>query len=77
MIHPEDRESVFRTAEEAVLAEFDPTLNIGLFAPGGVAHRAQSGRRYVFGGRLSSFGGDRSNVSDGRLYEWHRFGHFH
>jgi hypothetical protein len=33
--------------------------------------------RYVFGGRLSSFGGDRSNVSDGRLYEWHRFGHFH
>jgi hypothetical protein len=67
MIHPEDRESVFRTAEEAVLAEFDPTLNIGLFVPGGVAHRAQSGRRYVFGGRLS----------DGRLYEWHRFGHFH
>ena len=35
MIHPEDRESVFRTAEEAVLDEFDPTLNIGLFAPVG------------------------------------------
>jgi hypothetical protein len=33
--------------------------------------------RYFFGGRLSSFGGDRSKVTDGRLYEWHRFGHFH
>ena len=33
--------------------------------------------RYFFGGRLSSFGGDRAKVSDGRLYEWHRFGHFH
>jgi len=33
--------------------------------------------RYFFGGRLSSFGGDLSQVADGRLYEWHRFGHFH
>jgi Malectin domain len=33
--------------------------------------------RYVFGGRLSSFGGDLSKIADGRLYEWHRFGHFH
>lgn len=33
--------------------------------------------RYVFGGRLSSFGGGLSKVPDGRLYEWHRFGHFH
>jgi len=33
--------------------------------------------RYFFGGRLSSFGGDLSKVGDGRLYEWHRFGHFH
>ncbi len=33
--------------------------------------------RYFFGGRLSSFGGDLSKVTDGRLYEWHRFGHFH
>ena len=33
--------------------------------------------RYFFGGRLSSFGGDLSNIADGRLYEWHRFGHFH
>ena len=32
--------------------------------------------RYFFGGRLSSFGGDLSKVADGRLYEWHRFGHF-
>lgn len=32
--------------------------------------------RYFFGGRLSSFGGDLSKVTDGRLYEWHRFGHF-
>ena len=32
---------------------------------------------YFFGGRLSSFGGDLSRVPDGRLYEWHRFGHFH
>jgi hypothetical protein len=33
--------------------------------------------RYFLGGRLSSFGGDLSKVTDGRLYEWHRFGHFH
>ncbi len=33
--------------------------------------------RYFFGGRLSSFGGDLSKVRDGRLYDWHRFGHFH
>jgi hypothetical protein len=33
--------------------------------------------RYYFGGRLSSFGGDLSKTPDGRLYEWHRFGHFH
>ena len=33
--------------------------------------------RYYFGGRLSSFAGDLSKVADGRLYEWHRFGHFH
>jgi malectin (di-glucose binding ER protein) len=32
---------------------------------------------YFFGGRLSSFGGGLSKVPDGRLYEWHRFGHFH
>jgi hypothetical protein len=33
--------------------------------------------RYFFGGRVSSFGGDLSKLTDGRLYEWHRFGHFH
>jgi hypothetical protein len=33
--------------------------------------------RYFFGGRPSSFGGDLSKLADGRLYEWHRFGHFH
>jgi hypothetical protein len=33
--------------------------------------------RYFFGGRLSSFGAGLSKVPDGRLYEWHRFGHFH
>ncbi len=33
--------------------------------------------RNFFGGRLSSFGGDLSKVPNGRLYEWHRFGHFH
>lgn len=33
--------------------------------------------RYFFGGRLRSFGADLSKVADGRLYEWHRFGHFH
>jgi Malectin domain len=33
--------------------------------------------RYFFGGRLSSFGSGLSKVPDGRLYEWHRFGHFH
>jgi hypothetical protein len=33
--------------------------------------------RYFFGGRTSGFGGDLSKFTDGRLYEWHRFGHFH
>jgi hypothetical protein len=33
--------------------------------------------RYFFGGRLSSFGGSLTKVTDGRIYEWHRFGHFH
>jgi len=33
--------------------------------------------RYYFGGRLSGFSGDLSTVPDGRLYEWHRFGHIH
>lgn len=33
--------------------------------------------RFFFGGRLSSFGGDLSKVAEGRLYQWHRFGHFH
>ena len=33
--------------------------------------------RYFFGGRVSNFAGDLSKVPDGRLYEWHRFGHFH
>jgi Malectin domain len=33
--------------------------------------------RYFFGGRLSSFSGDLSRVTDGGLYQWHRFGHFH
>jgi hypothetical protein len=33
--------------------------------------------RYYFGGRLSSFAGDLSSIPDGRLYEWHRFGHIH
>jgi hypothetical protein len=33
--------------------------------------------RYFFGGRVSGFGGDLSKFTDGRLYEWHRFGHFH
>jgi hypothetical protein len=33
--------------------------------------------RYFIGGRVSNFAGDLSRVADGRLYEWHRFGHFH
>jgi hypothetical protein len=33
--------------------------------------------RYFFGGRLSNIAGDLSKLRDGRLYEWHRFGHFH
>jgi hypothetical protein len=33
--------------------------------------------RYFIGGRVNGFAGDLSKVADGRLYEWHRFGHFH
>jgi len=33
--------------------------------------------RYFFGGRVSSYAGTLSGVQDGRLYLWHRFGHFH
>jgi malectin (di-glucose binding ER protein) len=40
-------------------------------------HKSWMPDRYFFGGRLSSFGGDLSKVTDGRLYVWHRFGHFH
>jgi Malectin domain len=48
---------------------------------GHATYRDAAGRlwlpdQYVFGGRLSRFGGDLSKVPDGGLYEWHRFGHF-
>jgi hypothetical protein len=33
--------------------------------------------RYYFGGRASRFAGDLSKISDGVIYDWHRFGHFH
>jgi hypothetical protein len=32
--------------------------------------------RYAFGGRLSRFSGDLSNIADRGLYEWQRIGHF-
>ena len=32
--------------------------------------------RYSFGGRLSRYSGDVSNISNGGLYEWQRIGHF-
>jgi hypothetical protein len=33
--------------------------------------------RYFFGGRVNHIGSDLSNLADGRLFEWHRYGHFH
>jgi hypothetical protein len=33
--------------------------------------------RYFFGGRVNRFSRDLSKISDGRLFEWHRYGHFH
>lgn len=33
--------------------------------------------RYFFGGRVNRFGKELSKVPDGRLFEWHRYGHFH
>jgi hypothetical protein len=33
--------------------------------------------RYFFGGRANRLGTDLSRVPDGRLFEWHRYGHFH
>jgi hypothetical protein len=33
--------------------------------------------RYFFGGRVNHVGSDLSKLSDGRLFEWHRYGHFH
>ena len=33
--------------------------------------------RYFFGGRVNRFGGDLSKVREARLFEWHRYGHFH
>lgn len=33
--------------------------------------------RYFFGGRVNRFGSDLSKLPDGRLFEWHRYGHFH
>jgi hypothetical protein len=32
---------------------------------------------YFFGGRVNRFAKDLSKVPDGRLFEWHRYGHFH
>ncbi len=33
--------------------------------------------RYFFGGRVNRFSTDLSKLPDGRLFEWHRYGHFH
>ncbi|HEY6307860.1 MAG TPA: malectin domain-containing carbohydrate-binding protein [Candidatus Angelobacter sp.] len=33
--------------------------------------------RYYFGGRVNRFGSELAKVPDGRLFEWHRYGHFH
>lgn len=33
--------------------------------------------RYFFGGRVNRLGSDLLKVPDGRLFEWHRYGHFH
>lgn len=49
---------------------------------GHTAYRDSAGNnwqsdRYFFGGRLSSLADDLSKLQDGRLYAWHRFGHFH
>jgi hypothetical protein len=33
--------------------------------------------RYFFGGRVNRFASELSKVPDGRLFEWHRYGHFH
>jgi Malectin domain len=33
--------------------------------------------RYFFGGRVNRFGRDLSKIPEGRLFEWHRYGHFH
>ncbi len=33
--------------------------------------------RYFFGGRVNRFGRDLSKLPEGRLFEWHRYGHFH
>jgi hypothetical protein len=49
---------------------------------GPYAYRDSSGNvwmpdRYYFGGRVNRFGKDLSKIPDGRLFEWHRYGHFH
>jgi Malectin domain len=33
--------------------------------------------RYFFGGRVNHVGSDLSKLSDGHIFEWHRYGHFH
>src|SRR5262249_20197148 len=33
--------------------------------------------RYFFGGRVARSSSDLSKVPEGRLFEWHRYGHFH
>jgi hypothetical protein len=33
--------------------------------------------RYFSGGRASRLASDLSKIPDGRLFEWHRYGHFH
>ena len=53
----------------------------GRIVAGYASYRDQEGNlwladRYVFGGRLSHFGGDLSKIPDEGIYAWHRFGHF-
>lgn len=71
----------FLNAVEIVQGVPNRTLPVRIVA-GHSPYRDSNGNvwmpdRYFFGGRPSSFGGDLSKIADGRLYEWHRFGHFH
>lgn len=71
----------FLNAVEILPAPSPRMLPVRIFA-GPSLYRDSNGNawmpdRYFFGGRVNRFGRDLPKIADSRLFEWHRYGHFH